>query len=143
MAKAKNSIVVDAPIKKVWEIFDNIEKIPDWMPLLNEVSDLQGEGVGRTYSWRYKFMGMPFKGKSTVTEEVPNKKMVTKSEGGVNSTWNWDLSSEGKGTKIDVEVEYTVPVPVLGRFAEGYVSKQGSRDLGHALDNLKHMVEEK
>ncbi len=141
MVKAEGSVVVKAPAKKVWDVFEDVEKMPTWMPLLNEVSDIQGKGAGRTFKWTYKFMGIPFKGVTTILEEVPNEKSINKTEGGVDSKWDWVFSSEGEDTKIDLKVEYTIPVPVLGKFMEGFVVKQGRRDIEHTLDNLKHMLE--
>jgi hypothetical protein len=38
-------------------------------------------------------------------------------------------------------VEYTIPVPVLGKFAESFVVKQGTRDMKHALETMKYVVE--
>ena len=111
------------------------------MPLLIDVSDIQGEGVGQTYNWTYKFLGIKFKGKNEIVEEVANKKSVTKATAGIEAVWNWDFAPEGNGTKVDVVVEYTIPVPVLGKFAEPFVVKQGTKDIKHTLDTFKHLLE--
>jgi uncharacterized membrane protein len=142
MPKGKSSIVVNVPVEKVWALFDDVEKLPDWMSLMTEVSNVQGQGEGSTYNWTYKFMGVPFKGTTKVLEEVPNKKRVVKSEGGISSTWTWEFASVEGGTKISVMVEYGVPGQVLGKFVEPFVVKQGNRDVAHALDNFKHQLEE-
>jgi hypothetical protein len=36
---------------------------------------------------------------------------------------------------------FSNPVPVLGKYVEGFVVKQTKRELYHALENLKHIVE--
>ena len=90
MAKVDGSIIISAPVEKVWELFKDIEKLPEWMPLLMDVSDIHDEEAGRSYKWTYKLMGMKFKGKSTGIEGVPNQKMVTKSEGGVKKSLESD-----------------------------------------------------
>jgi uncharacterized membrane protein len=109
--------------------------------LLIEVSDIKGEGVGQTYNWTYKFLGIKFKGKNEIVEEVANKKSVTKSTAGIEAVWTWNFAKEGNGTKADVVVEYTIPIPVLGKFAEPFVVKQGTKDINHALDTFKHLLE--
>ena len=141
MAQGQSSIIIDSPVEKVWEIFDDVSRLTEWMSLMTEVSDAKGKGVGSSYKWGYKFMGIPFKGTTTVVEEDPNKKRVVKSEGGIDSIWTWEFAPVENGTKLDVTVEYTIPGQVLGKFVEPFVVKQGIRDVNHALENLKHMVE--
>lgn len=141
MVKADGSIVINAPVDKVYELMEDTERLPEWMPLLIDVSDIQGEGVGQTFNWTYKFIGIKFKGKSEVVERVTNKKSVVKSTAGIESEWTWDLAQEGNGTKVDLVVEYTIPVPVLGKFAEPFVVKQGIKDIKHTLDTFKNLLE--
>lgn len=141
MVKAEANIIINAPVEKVYGLLIDSEKLPEWMPLLVEVHDVQGKGVGQKYKWTYKFMGIRFEGINEVTEQVENQKTVIKSKAGIDSIWTWSFTEEGGGTKVDVLVEYTIPIPVLGKFAENFVVKQGSRDVKHALETLKHMLE--
>jgi len=141
MVKADGSVVINAPVDKVYGLLKDTERLPEWMPLLIDVSDIQGEGVGQAYNWTYKFLGIKFKGKNEIVEEVANKKSVTKSTAGIEAVWDWDFSPEGNGTKVDVVVEYTIPVPVLGKFAEPFVVKQGMKDIKHTLETFKHLLE--
>ncbi|HVO65536.1 MAG TPA: SRPBCC family protein [Syntrophales bacterium] len=141
MVKAEGSIIINAPAEKVFGLLTETEKLPDWLPLMMEVHDIQGKGVGRKFKWTYKFMGITFSGMTEVVEEVPNKKLVTKGKAGIESVWTFNLNKEGGGTKVDLLVEYTIPVPVLGKFAESFVVKQGARDMKHALETFKHLLE--
>lgn len=141
MVKAEANIIINAPVAKVFGTLIDTEKLPDWMPLLMEVHDIQGEGVGKTFKWTYKFIGIKFAGMSEIIERIENKKVVVKSKAGIESVWTWSFNPEGSGTKVDLLVEYTIPVPVLGKFAEGFVVKQGVRDIKHVLENLKNLIE--
>jgi len=141
MVKAEGNIIINAPVEKVFGLMIEAEKLPDWMPLLMEVHDIQGKGVGQKYKWTYKFIGIKFEGMNEIVEQVPNKKVVTKSTAGIDSVWTWNFNQEGTGTKVDLLVEYTIPVPVLGKFAENFVVKQGTHDIKHALETFKHMLE--
>jgi coenzyme Q-binding protein COQ10 len=141
MVKAEANIIINAPVEKVFGLFNETEKLPDWMPLLIEVHDIQGDGVGKKFKWTYKFIGIKFEGMSEIAEQVENKKVVVKSKAGIESIWTWKFSPEGSGTKVDVVVEYTIPVPVLGKFAESFVVKQGTNDVKHTLETLKHVLE--
>jgi len=141
MVKAEASIMINAPVEKVFGLFLETEKLPDWMPLMMEVHDIQGEGVGKKFKWTYKFIGIKFEGMSEIAERVENKKIVVKSKAGIESVWTWNFKPDGSSTKVDALVEYTIPVPVLGKFAESFVEKQGARDVKHILETLKHMLE--
>ena len=141
MVKAEASTVIKVPVDKAWNLLNDTERLPEWVPLLEEVSDIQGEGVGRSYNWKYKFVGIKFKGSSTIEEQDIEKKQVMKSKAGIESIWTWNFAPEGDGTKVDLKVEYTIPLPVIGKYAEKYVVKQGKRDMDYLMDNLKHILE--
>ena len=141
MVKAEGNIFINVPVEKVYGLLLEAEKLPDWLPLMMEVHDIQGKGVGKKFKWTYKFIGITFEGMTEVVEEVPNKKVVTKSKAGIESVWTFNLNQKEGGTQVDLLVEYTIPVPVLGKFAESFVVKQGTRDMKHALETMKHMLE--
>jgi hypothetical protein len=85
---------------------------------------------------------MSFEAKSTVLEFVPDERFVTQSQGGIESTLIWGFAPDNGGTRIDLAVEYTVPVPVLGRLAEALVVRQNERELETTLANVKERVED-
>ena len=59
----------------------------------------------------------------------------------MSSTWAADVEPEGDGTRLTMKVEYTIPIPVLGKLAEHLVSKQNQRNLESSMENIKHMLE--
>jgi uncharacterized membrane protein len=143
MPKIEKSITINAPVKKVFDYFSNAELMPEWMPGMVEVKDIKStkDGVGSSYKWVYKMAGMRFKGESITEEYVSEKKTVTKTKGGINSLWTWNFEPHNNGTKIDLVVEYTIPVPVLGKIAEAIVLKQNIREADLALANIKAKME--
>jgi carbon monoxide dehydrogenase subunit G len=143
MPKIEKSITINAPVKKVCDYVSNPELMPEWMPGMVEVKNinLTKEGVGSTYKWVYKMAGMRFKGESTTEEYIPEKKSVARTKGGISSLWTWNYEPHNNGTKIDLVVEYTVPVPVLGKIAEAIVLKQNIREADLALSNIKAKME--
>ena len=68
--------------------------------------------------------------------------MVTRSKGGIESSWTWNFEPYNDGTKVEVIVEYKVPIPVLGKIAEVLVLKQNEREADHALANIKDKMED-
>ncbi len=114
MPKIERSITINAPVKKVFDYIADPKLTPEWLPGMVEVTDINQteEGVGSTHNWAYKMSGMSFKGKNITDEYIPEKKIVIRSEGSIKTLWNWNFEPHNDGTKIDLSVEYTIPMPV-------------------------------
>lgn len=61
--------------------------------------------------------------------------------GGVESTLVWTYETDGDGTKLAVDVEYTIPVPVLGKLMEPFVLKANEHEAEATLANAKARME--
>jgi len=141
MAKIQKSITINGPVDRVFAYVDDVMTSPEWLPSMMEVRDVTGSGVGQHYRWRYKMAGVPLNGESTVTEHIPNERRVTDSKGGVISTWTYTFEPHDGGTKFGIEIEYTIPVPVLGKLAEKLVLKRNEREADTAMENIKDKME--
>ncbi len=143
MAKVENSIIINAPVEKVFTYLDDVEKNVEWLPGMVEVKDihLTDERVGSHFQWVYKMVGIRMSGETTTTEYVPNRRVVTKSKGGITSTWTFTFDAHNGGTKLTILVEYTVPIPVLGKIVEALVLKQNDREAKLSLENIKAATE--
>jgi uncharacterized membrane protein len=82
-------------------------------------------------------IGRYFEGDTTITEYIQDQRVVSSNAGGIPSTFVWTYQPEDGGTRLTVEVEYTVPVKVLGRLAEPVVAKLNEREAETVLENLK------
>lgn len=141
MAKIERSITINAPVEKVFAYVDDPMSQLEYLPSIVEVKDVTGHGVGAHYRWTYKMAGLRFEGESTMTEYIPNERMVVQSKGGIVSTWSWAFTAEDGGTKVNLTVEYTIPVPVLGKLGEALVLKQNEREADQAMANIKAKLE--
>ena len=141
MAKVEKSATIDAPLERVFAYLKDPMSNLEWLPGMMEVTKVSGEGVGARFRWVYKMAGLALEGESTALEFVPNKRFVTESKSGIVSTWNWDFAPNDGGTRIDLTVDYVVPIPVLGKLAEALVVKQNERVLDTALENIRSRME--
>jgi ribosome-associated toxin RatA of RatAB toxin-antitoxin module len=143
MPKIERSITINAPVSKVFEYIADPNLTPEWLPGMIETKDIKQteDGVGSTHNWVYKISGRTFEGKNITEEFMQDKKIVIRSEGSIKTLWNWNFASEDDSTKLDLSVEYTVPMPVLGRLAEKVVLKQNEREADLALANIKDKME--
>jgi uncharacterized membrane protein len=142
VAKVEKSAHVDAPVERVFAYLRDPMSNLKWLPGMMEVTKVSGEGVGARFRWVYRMAGIAVEGESTALEFVPNERFVTESRSGILSTWTWDFAPKDGGTKIDLTVDYVVPIPVLGKLAEAVVVKQNERVLDTALENIRSRMEE-
>ena len=141
MAKVERSITINAPVEEVFAYIDDPMNELEWIPSLVEVQDVAGQGVETRFRWAYKMAGMRLQGESTNTEHIPNERIVTQSKGDIVSTWTLTFEPHDGGTKLNFVVEYTIPVPVLGKLAEALVLRQNQREADLALANIKDRME--
>ena len=142
MAKLESSISINAPVEKVFAYGTKPENLPEFWPSLLEVSNVKElPNGGYSYDFVYKMVGMRLTGFSEDIEVVPNERSVSLSTGGIESKIAFLFQPEDGGTNFAVEAEYTVPVPVLGKFAESIIVRQVEKEVEVILYNFKTMME--
>lgn len=142
MAKVERSIIINAPVEKVFSYISDPNSELESMPSITDIRDITGQGVGQRWGWSYKMAGVSLKGESEVMEHIPNQRLVHKSTGGIVSTWTYTFNPEDSGTRLTVVVEYTIPVPVLGKVGERLVLKRTEREADLAMTNIKERLED-
>jgi len=141
VAKVERGISIKVPVEKAFSYITDPKNELEWLPSMTDVRDLIGLGVGQSWGWTYKMLGLSLKGKTEVTEFASNKRYVYKSSGGITSTWTYTFTPEAGGTRLNLAVEYTIPIPVLGKVAERLVLAQNEREADLAVANIKARLE--
>ena len=141
MPTISTSIKIQVPVEEVFAYVTDPMNIPEWMVGMIEVTDVTGSGVGQRHHWKYNMIGIPLRGETTISEHVPNERRVAESKGGITSTFTFTFAAHEGGTKLDMDVDYTIPVPVLGKLAEKLVLKRHQRDADTSMENLKERLE--
>ena len=141
MAKLERTIKINAPVEKVFAYITNPTNELEFVPSIADIQNIQGEGESTTYDWKYKMMGITRSGKSKVVEYKPNERYITKSSGGIVSTWTYSFKAETGGTQMNLVIEYTIPVPVLGKFAERLVLRQTEREADLAMTIIQDRLQ--
>lgn len=141
METIKKSVEIQAPIERVFAYLEDPRNGPEWLPSLVDVRNVSGSGPDVQYEWTYKMAGIKLDGKGRAIEHVPNERMVAKTQGGTDGTWTYVLQPTSTGTRFDLEVQYEVPVPVLGKLAEKLVVRRNERELETAVQNVKDHCE--
>jgi uncharacterized membrane protein len=142
MVKMTKSVTINAPVAKVFAFMGQPTNLPEIWPSMAEIKNVQPSPVGGyNWGWVYKMAGVRFDGASETTEFISNQRVVTKSTKGIESKFVWMYEPKDSGTKVTVEVEYTVPIPLLGKLAEAFIVKQNEREADVMLANLKSRME--
>ena len=143
MQKLEKSGFIKAPIDKVFDYWGNPANRPEVWPSLIEIKDLGKMPSGRySWNWVYKLAGMRFEGHSENVEFIPNQKIVDKNSGGIEGQFIWEFEAENGGTRLNISVEYDIPIPVLGKLAESFVIKQSDNEADIVIANLKARLED-
>lgn len=142
MAKLERSVMINAPVEKVFQFVENPTNFPEVWPSMVEVSNIEElASGGRKFNWVYKMAGMKLEGLSETTAYEPNRRIVSETKGGIQSKFVWSFTPEGGSTKLHVDIEYIVPVPVLGKLAEGVIVKMNEREADTLVANIKDRME--
>lgn len=142
MVKVQKKVTIHAPIHKVFSYMADPRNLPEIWPSMVEVKNVEpGIYGGYNFEWVYKMGGMRFDGASDTIEFVDNKHLVTKSTKGIESRFTWDYETIKDETQLSLEIEYTVPVLLIGKFAEALLAKQNDHEADLLLENLKNKME--
>lgn len=141
MARHENSIVIEAPLEEVFAYVNEPRTLPEWMVGMIETRNVIGTGEGQQYEWTYKMMGIQLRGQNVVVEYDHNQRATHQSIGMISSTWTNTVEPEASGTKLTFVVDYSIPVPVFGKFAESVTLRRNERDMRSALLNVKETLE--
>ena len=142
MVKVKKNIHIDAPLDKVFDFITTPENLPEIWPSMIKAENVKPSQIGgNDFDWEYKMAGMPFHGHSKMIEFIPYEHAVNINEGGIPAKMIWDYHDENGGMRLDLQVEYEVPTPVLGKLAEKVVRRINENELEVMLANLKAATE--
>ena len=142
MAKIEKTIVINAPAEKIFNYIADPANLPSiWLSMeqIKEVASLPSGGT--SFKWVYKMAGMRIDGASDTVKFIANQRITTKGKGSIENTFTWNFQAEACGTQVNLQVEYTVPVPVLGKLAEEVIIRQNDLEAEVLLANLKAKME--
>ena len=141
MMSYENSIVIAAPESEVFAYVNDLATMPDWLPGLVEVRNVIGTGEGQQCEWTFKMIGILLRGEAVIVECGPHGRCTHQTIGMLSASWTNIVEAHEDGSKLTIEVEYSLPVPVLGKLAEHLTVRRMERDLASSLLNLKELLE--
>jgi carbon monoxide dehydrogenase subunit G len=141
MPKIERNIAIEVPVENVFSYISDPMKLLEWLPSLFDVRNVTGEGVNQQFSWTYKMMGIPLKGVASYTEYKPRERIVIKTTGNINSSWTFTFKPQADMTLASLEIDYALPMPLLGKIGERLILRQNEREAELAVANIKERLE--
>lgn len=138
MANVRKSILLNSPVEEVFAFVENPSNMPDVWPSLERVTDVERQpNGGYSCNYIYRIAGMRFEGHTDLVEHVPNQRIVTRSKIGMEGIVRWTFQPEGNGTRLTIEAEYIVPMPLVGKIAAALLVHPNEREAETLLTNIK------
>lgn len=143
MSEIHKTVTFDAPVEKVFELVDNPDNIPKFIPNVERVVDVNrtDRRIGDTFTVIYKVLGITFNEKFTVTGYERNRKVVSKFDGGMKGTFSWIMEPQGTQTECSMDIEYQVGGGVLGKAADALVlERTNEKNMDQSLENMRRVL---
>ena len=141
MVTVRKSVVISAPPDRVFDYVTEPSTMAEWLTKMVEVRDIVGTGEGQQYEWTFKMVGIQLRGQTVVVDYILNQCSNHQSIGMISSSWTTTIEPHEDGAKLNSQIEYTLPVPVLGKLAEHLTVRRNARDLDSSLLNVKEALE--
>lgn len=115
-----------------------------YLPSLRSLSDIQGGpvGAGTTWKWKFAILGMEFEGTARSINYEAGKLYSFQTEGGLGSKWTYQVEPERDGTKLTIDVEFTIPEHLAAHLPSPQKLEMMKKEEGErAINNLKSLLE--
>ena len=143
MAEIHKTLTINAPAGKLFEIVDDPENFPRYVPNVSQVLDVHRSEhrVGDTFRVVYKVLGLTFEEKFTTTEYQPQSRIVASFEGGMSGTFDWRLEPRGAQTKVTVDIAYRLAGGAVGKAVDVLLlERTNEKSIEGMLQNLGRMA---
>ena len=146
MTIIKRDIAVSCPPEHVFAVLANVERLPEFSDMTVRVENGPGRPVevGDTFDQVVKILGIELDTEWEVTGVVPGRSItvsgISKSNGKASLTET--ITPTGDGCRVDFEVDYDLPLGILGEIADKLIVEKKNEDTAEQiLTKLKALCE--
>ena len=135
-------IVIDRPVKDVFDYVTNVRNLPEWQESAIEVDWVEGgsPGQGARLRERRDLLGRTIESELEVTAYEPDRRFDVKAlSGPIRFEVRHSFEAAGGGTRLRLTAEGQAGGML--RFAGPMVTRQAERQFRGDLERLKHVLE--
>jgi carbon monoxide dehydrogenase subunit G len=139
-----HSIVINAPIERVFDLIDEPSRLPDYVPGVRRVDEIQRstERVGDSFRAHYTVLGVAMPTRFTTIEYVKPQTVGLQMDGALSGTYALTLKPEGRSTRVNLRIQYHIKGGLLGQAIDTLVVERlNEKNAEHFLENLKIISE--
>jgi len=142
-----SELFIDAPVDRVYELAQDIERLPEFLPNVERVTvqrreegKVLSEWVGRVPEFNRNI--------AWVEEDVWDEAARRCQFKCLSGDWDkydgsWTFAEEGSGTRVVLDICYEYNVPLIGALIKKLLQKLVARSADETLEGLRQMAEEK
>ena len=139
MPKSEASVIINAPIEKIFDAIADQEKAVQYYPAAVLI-DVKGkpDELGSSAELVYHIAGIKIPSTITVSEVDKPRKLVHQLSGAMPGKWTWSLEQGSQEVKVVFSVDYSVPGGILGKIANQlFLGRMNQRNVEKCVQGLK------
>ncbi len=146
MGELSRSTVVACPPQRVFEVLADVDRLPEFSGMTVEVRSSPGRAVraGDQFEQVVRVLGKELETTWKVVEIVEPSllRFEGTGPGGARATLVERLTAEGSGTRVQLEVDYDLPLGLLGDAVDAvYLHGKNEEEAEDILAKLKDLCE--
>jgi uncharacterized membrane protein len=142
----EQSVVIDAPIERVWDVIMDPHRLGEWVTIHRSVSDVPAGPLtaGSSFKQQMRLKRVPLEVQWQVESCQPpyEATWIGKAAAGARARISYRLSEIEGSTRFDYENEFELPAGPLGRVAgRAFNAVSGNHEARKTLEALKRLLE--
>ena len=140
MTRIEGSVVIHAPVQKVFAFAADWRKWPDWFEGVSNFRPTTDviRGNGARYAYRARLIGIPAAVETEIHDFVENAGWTGVATKGVPHKTQWVFETQGDDTRFTYILEYELRVPLIGALLNSLlIEREWRRIINKSLRNLK------
>ena len=145
MPVVENSVTIQAPIAKVFDVVEDPERYSEWFQGVRDTVGVTrtDEHVGDSWTVKYSALGITFDVDQEVTDWVENDHISIRMGGAFPGTLTTTLTSDGDSTTVTQRFDYEIKGGALGKAMNKLVlERMNAKNAARSLDDLKDILEQ-
>ncbi|MEO1003984.1 MAG: SRPBCC family protein [Cyanobacteria bacterium J06638_7] len=132
---------IAAPVERVWEVWSNLEAMPQWMRWIESVKTVDGDPD--LTDWTLAAQGFRFHWKARITQRVEAQQLHWQSVGGLPTRGGVRFYPQPDGvTAVKLSVSYELPGVLAPLMEPTILGGIVTRELQANLDRFRDLVQD-
>lgn len=144
MPEVQSDILIPAPRARVYELAKDVERFPEFLPNVQQVTIRERQGSRTVSEW----VGLVPEFKRTIKwteEDIWDDAAHVCRFRSLEGDWDryqgeWSFVEEGEGTRVRLRIEYEYNVPLIGPLIRKLLHKLVQRNAQETLEGLRRRV---